>query len=75
MHDVAKVHDEARRRAHRRDLGKHVAGPGVGEAVGFVGRGRGVLVLVDVGVGDDDEGKERIRIRRVWGLFGHARYR
>ena len=73
VHDVPEVHDEARGRAHRRDLREHVAGPGVGEVVGLVGRGRGVLVLVDVRVGDDDEGEERGSIRRTGGLPGHAR--
>ena len=64
---------EARGWVHGRDLGEHVTGAGVGEVVGFAGRGRGVLALVDVGVGDDDEGEERIPIRRTGGLPGHAR--
>ena len=71
VHDVPEVHDEARGRAHGRDLGEHVAGAGVGEVVGLVRRGGGVLVLVDVGVGDDDEGEERVAARRT-GLLGHV---
>ena len=68
VHDVPEVHDEARGRAHGRNLGEHVAGAGVGEMVGPVGRGRGVLVLVDVGVGHDDEGEQRATVRYAGGL-------
>ena len=68
VHDVPEVHDEARGRAHGRNLGEHVAGAGVGEMVGPVGRGRGVLVLVHVGVGHDDEGEQRMTARCAGGL-------
>ena len=63
MHDVAEVHDEARRRVHGGDLGEHVTRPGGGEVVAHVRRGRDTLALVDVGVGDHDELEPRAAVR------------